>query len=311
MDEVQSKALAESKAFKLAGGLDSEAKEAKINGMVAHAAFYAESAAELRRLESENVALKARPILIPSEWQMAAHDALKILHVQQHVENLSIELRPELAKSPEVIQLGNVIRKLRELLMDAAPQQPQVAEPSPDLQAGKQVRKIVVSGIERLDPVTVYLEDLEDGVGKIMIECYGKAWSAHWGSMGKGCDIADFFISCDSPYLIGRLDSNLQSTVFDPDGLRDRIKAEVIKQRRSGKLKNYEARDLLDEAEHISEIQTDNVDLMCRVWGVSFEWWHDSPEMPNPDYEYLERIVKAVQDALRKMKEEDAAEAKT
>lgn len=36
----------------------------------------------------------------------------------------------------------------------------------------------------KLDPVTVVLQDLGPGCGRLMVECWGSAWSAYWGGMG-------------------------------------------------------------------------------------------------------------------------------
>lgn len=56
----------------------------------------------------------------------------------------------------------------------------------------------------RLDPIRVTLHDVSPGHGRIIIECYGKAWSSYWGGMGD-LSIKDFFCSCGSDYLITKL----------------------------------------------------------------------------------------------------------
>lgn len=57
-----------------------------------------------------------------------------------------------------------------------------------------------------LDPIRVTLHDVSPGHGRIVIECYGKAWSTYWGGMGD-LTIKDFFCSCGSDYLIEKLHS--------------------------------------------------------------------------------------------------------
>lgn len=51
-----------------------------------------------------------------------------------------------------------------------------------------------------LDPITYVLQDFGPGQGKLIIECYGQAWSAFWGAMGKR-SLRDFLKDCDVPYI--------------------------------------------------------------------------------------------------------------
>lgn len=61
-----------------------------------------------------------------------------------------------------------------------------------------------ITAIPALDPVTVITQDHGQGKGKIIIECYGLAWSAYWGGMGNRT-VREFFVSCDTEYLHGYL----------------------------------------------------------------------------------------------------------
>ena len=60
-----------------------------------------------------------------------------------------------------------------------------------------QVIKIILTDLDRLDPVTVIAEDIEQGIGEITITCYGKAWTAYWGGMGAmySGDMSDWHYS--------------------------------------------------------------------------------------------------------------------
>ena len=109
----------------------------------------------------------------------------------------------------------------------------------------------IVTGAERLDPITIMLTDFERlGHGKITIECYGKSWTGIWGSMGTG--IADFFTSCNNSYLIGKM-SNERHEIQDPE------------------------------------------------WVYDGEGDYEPDMIPNPEYEYLNRIIDAVKMALGKI----------
>lgn len=54
-----------------------------------------------------------------------------------------------------------------------------------------------------IDPITVLLRDFA-GSGQIIVECYGAAWSAWFGSIGAG-SFASFIATCDEQYLAGKL----------------------------------------------------------------------------------------------------------
>lgn len=146
----------------------------------------------------------------------------------------------------------------------------------------------------RLDPVTIYLEDVRPGAGKITIEVFGKSWSSFWGSMGS--TVSEFVCRCDSDYIIKNL-SNIESTVADTDALIALAKVKIKE-------------DDLDVMEYELDALHDgievNPDLLGRVFGEF--WYHeDFPTMANHHYTYLERIVKCVKEALKSLKVEEAA----
>ncbi|MGQ5522957.1 hypothetical protein ACUHMQ_06805 [Chitinimonas sp. PSY-7] len=148
----------------------------------------------------------------------------------------------------------------------------------------------------KLDPITVYIENFQPGQGKITIECFGDAWSNYWGAMGGDRNLEQFFIGCDSDYLARKLKLGIQSTINDEDGLSAHVQAEVLRQRRAGEITKDDAREMYDEAEYL-EYHTLDHDLMKRVFG--YEWWYAFPKKPNPNYEYLCRVIEAVKAGLR------------
>lgn len=56
----------------------------------------------------------------------------------------------------------------------------------------------------RLDAITVYFEDLSPSKGRVTITCWGCAWTAYWGGMGKDT-ITQFFAGCGNDYLVNKL----------------------------------------------------------------------------------------------------------
>ncbi len=182
-----------------------------------------------------------------------------------------------------------------------------------------QVTKLLISDLmgepHKLDPVTVILEDYAPGKGRIIIECYGKSWSSYWGAMGKE-SIAQFFSTCSADYLIGNLDPQLQAGRFSGDALVDLARKTIISRRTDWRgrdrsftcLDKEDCRRLYDQSEElgwhgsIDQAITLDFELLKEVFDTN-EPWHDVADAtkPNPDYLYLERIVSAVQQALRQL----------
>lgn len=202
------------------------------------------------------------------------------------------------------------------------------------------VTKLLISELERVDPVTVFLEDLGHSTykrdddsqhisrqGKITIECYGESWSAYWGGMGDRL-VAQFFTDCGVDYLSGCLmrGTSLRDTIFCGDKLEDEVKKTIIECRRRrgsyqmvecGSLDKEDARRLWGEADgfltgfsspeglmHSSQANS----LLNDLYGD--EWHYDVERRcfkPNPQYQYLCRIIEAVQEALRSLAPDGSA----
>jgi len=67
------------------------------------------------------------------------------------------------------------------------------------------IKQLKISDHPGLDLVNVYLENIEPGKGRILIECWGKSWTAYWGAM-SGMIIEDFFVLAENSYITDRLD---------------------------------------------------------------------------------------------------------
>jgi len=162
-----------------------------------------------------------------------------------------------------------------------------------------QVTKIVISGVDDLDPLHVFLEDFGPARGKITITCFDECWTNFWSAMGAGRTIRDFFLSCDHHYLAGKLATGLKRDVVDTDALEAHALAHIFKLRRAKDIQKDTARDLFDrhQMNDWSLPPEHNSDLMYDIYGD--EWWYDLPEKPNHQYVYLCRIVDTVKEALR------------
>jgi hypothetical protein len=67
-----------------------------------------------------------------------------------------------------------------------------------------EVQALRIFDAPKLDPVFVVLHDAGAGCGRLVIECYGRAWSAWWGAMGDR-RLRQFITDCGADYLVARL----------------------------------------------------------------------------------------------------------
>jgi hypothetical protein len=67
----------------------------------------------------------------------------------------------------------------------------------------ERVKVFTIFDAPKLDPITVVLQDVGPGCGRLIVECYGSAWSAYWGAMGN--DIAGFLRGCNTSYIAGKM----------------------------------------------------------------------------------------------------------
>lgn len=66
-----------------------------------------------------------------------------------------------------------------------------------------QVTKLVITDVEKHDPIRVYLEDDNQGRGRLTITEWGEAWTCYWPSMSGS--LVDFIIRNNNGYLISNL----------------------------------------------------------------------------------------------------------
>ncbi|ACQ92352.1 conserved hypothetical protein [Tolumonas auensis DSM 9187] len=161
------------------------------------------------------------------------------------------------------------------------------------------VTKVRLSELDKLDPITVILENYEPGKGKIIIECYGKSWSSFWPAM-SGRSVEQFFIDCGEDYLANNLQS-MQSHIDDEDAVQEMIWKAVLKSRRNGDISEFDAREIWENAS--IEMLKDGLSMVdFDVCQKLFEgpWYEISfPQKLNPSYVYLCRIIVAVQQGLK------------
>lgn len=120
--------------------------------------------------------------------------------------------------------------------------------------------------------------------------------------------ISEFFCSCDQHYLANNL-SGIDSYITDFEGLADHARKHVCKMRRVHDFTKDEARRLFDRCENLEGVE--NLDAAAPAMSDVFgpEWWYAMPNKANPDYEYLCRIIRCVQEGLRQVESTDPDDA--
>ncbi|AWL12784.1 hypothetical protein HMF8227_02332 [Saliniradius amylolyticus] len=155
--------------------------------------------------------------------------------------------------------------------------------------------KLNISELERLDPITVFLEDLGPNKGRITIRCFDQTWSANWNAMGAA-SVAHFFVRCDENYLCNSLSSIPARITADDDLVRRAIKQEIQRQREADLLDNDTAERMCAQVDEMT-MECPNEALLREVF--DYDWRYQLPEKDNPEYMYLCRIINAVQYALK------------
>jgi len=196
------------------------------------------------------------------------------------------------------------------------------------------VTKLVITGAPRLDPITVFLEDLgrrdcptesdpnyQTAQGKITISCWDKSWNAYWGGMGPRT-VAEFVVKCGWDYVLNCLDRGISSTRFSGDALHAFAKKCIVQRRRQqtgrhdwelGELSKDEARELWQDIDVLRSIESSNEcwhqsELLTELFGEEWHYPLDGQAVEeNHEFTYLRRVVEAVQHALRQEQQQVAA----
>ena len=159
------------------------------------------------------------------------------------------------------------------------------------------VKKLRITDIENLDPLTVIVENFGKGSGKIIVECFGESWSHFWSHMGEQYTLETFFCKASDDYIAGKLCRGREYET-DWDGMPDAIRKEIIRLRKDGDLDKHQAREYWDDASSVDhEVSAHfNSDLLSAVMGD--DWVRCIPDRPTREYKYLCRIIPVVKKAF-------------
>jgi len=162
------------------------------------------------------------------------------------------------------------------------------------------VKKIVITDINNLDPISVYLEDFMIGKGKLTITCLNESWTYYWGAMGNN-NLSQFIINCDNDYLCKKLNPSVPNNICDENGFESHAKRHIVEKRKVDDISKEKARMLYDQCCNLAEYKymksLSFEDYMYEIFGD--EWYDCYPEKINPKYEYFYRILDVVKWALK------------
>ncbi len=160
--------------------------------------------------------------------------------------------------------------------------------------------KMTITGAPGHDPIGIFIEDIEPGKGKIVVETGGDSWTAYWGAMGRDKTVAQFVCSTSADYLIGCMVPGMRSHRYDPAEAQRICFQHIITERRRRNMEKHEAMLLWATVKHthFHDHMAGNATLFQEVFGD--EWWFNLPESPNPSWTKIERVMCTVQEALRK-----------
>jgi hypothetical protein len=168
-----------------------------------------------------------------------------------------------------------------------------------------QSTKLKFLDLVALDPITVFIEDIEPGKGKITIECYGKSWSYYWGGMG-GHNVTKFFSTVSVDYIANCLwDHSKIQYEDDYSGIQKLVRERVLECRKDSLISKNSARTMYNIGnweDYAPKHQYDEWSLPDDVTDDDFERislnYESIPVKNTHEYNYLTRIVTVVKEAL-------------
>lgn len=85
------------------------------------------------------------------------------------------------------------------------------------------VTALEITEAPALDPIRVFMQDFGKGQGRLIIECYGRAWSNFWGAMGT--DLRTFLLEAEVCYIENALHCGQKTKKVEREYLQRIVKA--------------------------------------------------------------------------------------
>ena len=155
-----------------------------------------------------------------------------------------------------------------------------------------------ISGLTDLDPITVCLFDLAPSAGKIIVQCYDRAWSIYFGAMGEDRNIVDFILQANTGYLVGKVTPSVPMSIPDFNALGEMALAVLDRHVSEGatlEVDDHSARTRL-RSMYSEADAAEASEILSGILG--HDWHYDIPNRLNPEHTYVARIIDAVKAAL-------------
>lgn len=156
----------------------------------------------------------------------------------------------------------------------------------------KQVTKHTITDIPGIaDPVHLMLEE-ENDKGRLLVSCYDEAWVAFWNAM-SGRTLVRVILASESDVIAERLFPHARHEE-DLDGLL------TLAIEKATKLGDSELTTELEDLELRGfESPWDHAQTFASALGEC--WYNQIPRKDCHKFEYLHKIVKGIQEALREL----------
>ena len=141
----------------------------------------------------------------------------------------------------------------------------------------RETETYVLTSLDGLDTVTVYVTNYKPGQGKLVIECYGEAWAHYWGAMADRT-LQEFVLQAENDYLATKLVREARQTDFDEIN-------ELAHKR------GFEDICVTDDVEVAMA-----ADAMASCFGD--DWYMNLPRCHTREYRYVCQILNAIKGAF-------------
>ncbi|MCY9861297.1 hypothetical protein OTK49_02050 [Vibrio coralliirubri] len=176
----------------------------------------------------------------------------------------------------------------------------------------QQTHTIVIEDIDGLAPVTVFLADLAENKGKVVIECGGKGWANTWSWMHDKT-IAQWFAGLPASSIAANF-GDFYRTEIDFSKFADYANSQAKQLFSHGKINEEQFDEFADLIESSKEfISEDLGEAWCKMNSDAIEEilgepWHEVvPQKRNKEYSNMITIIKAAQFGVKKCNDEEAA----
>lgn len=157
------------------------------------------------------------------------------------------------------------------------------------------IAKLLVQEVEGLpEDMRIILESTGPKRGIATVRYGSHDWSSFWDAMPQK-SIVEFFAKAPCDYLVDNM-TPFRAHKNDYMSLKHGALTALLKLRRKQELSKEEARE---HHQHLLGMQNPEHCAESLRIALEGEWWHFVETMPNPVYQFAEKVMSAAQAAVR------------